>query len=373
MAISRSHRRLGVLHPRAAVVIAVSCCAPIVACAHGGRLLTSPSDVATARPGPRAGHNLVYDPTTGRTLLLFGYTEAAPPQRSEIWAWKGDAWSVVERDGPGFRSLAGAAFETTTGRLLLFGGAGPNYRTRYGDTWTWSGAGWTEVIGAGPGPVDHHAVAYDERRRAMLVFGGNDPSGGWSRTTWTFDASGWRTVADSFASPPGRAHHAMAYDAARARVVLFGGLGVDRSYLGDTWEWDGAQWHRIDLPGPPVRARHRMAYDSKRHVVVLYGGSGVRPAGQTDGFNVLSDTWEYDGRSWRSTGGAEGPGKRMMHAMAYDASAGETLLFGGSDGAANRDDLWGWNGARWVRKGARSSRPSAPDFRPPPALRARSA
>ena len=36
--------------------------------------------------------------------------------------------------------------------------------------------------------------------------------------------------------------------------------------------------------------------------------------------------------------------------MAYDASAGETLLFGGSDGAKIHDDLWSWNGRRWMRR-----------------------
>jgi hypothetical protein len=40
----------------------------------------------------------------------------------------------------------------------------------------------------------------------------------------------------------------------------------------------------------------------------------------------------------------------MVHAMTFDASIGETLLFGGADGTANRDDLWSWNGARWLRR-----------------------
>jgi hypothetical protein len=40
----------------------------------------------------------------------------------------------------------------------------------------------------------------------------------------------------------------------------------------------------------------------------------------------------------------------MVHAMTFDAVLGETLLFGGSDGTANRDDLWSWNGARWARR-----------------------
>jgi hypothetical protein len=303
-----------------------------------------------ARPGPRTGHNLVFDAAAGRTLLLFGYSDGALPARSEIWAWKGGSWSIVDRAGPGFRSLAGVAADDAGRRVLLFGGAGPGYRSRYGDTWSWTAAGWRELVGAGPGPVDHHTVAYDVRRRALIVFGGNDPKGGWVRATWALDSAGWRVVPDSLGGPPPRAHHAMVYDVARERVVLFGGLAEDRRYLDDTWEWDGARWRRIDVPGPPARTRHRLAYDAARGVVVLYGGSGTRPAGQSSGFNLLSDTWEYDGRGWRAVDAGAGPGPRMVHAMSYDASVGETLLFGGSDGSANRDDLWSWNGRRWLRR-----------------------
>ena len=43
-------------------------------------------------------------------------------------------------------------------------------------------------------------------------------------------------------SPSARGGSAMAYDAARGRVVLFGGADVDGTPLGDTWTWDGTTW-----------------------------------------------------------------------------------------------------------------------------------
>jgi len=38
----------------------------------------------------------------------------------------------------------------------------------------------------------------------------------------------------------------MAYDAARRRVVLFGGGPNSPPFqsLGDTWEWDGVKWEK---------------------------------------------------------------------------------------------------------------------------------
>jgi hypothetical protein len=321
----------------------------LVLCIGVGAPASAQASAQAARPGARTGHNLVYDRANARTLLLFGYSGDTLPPRPQIWAWRAGVWSVVDRAGPGFRSLSGVAIDDASGALMMFGGAGPNYATRYGDSWTWSRGEWTQRVGAGPGPTDHHTVAYDQRRRTLVSFGGNTPTGDWHASTWAMDSTGWRIIADSLSGPPPRAHHAMVYDSRRERIVVFGGLAKDRSYLGDTWEWDGARWHRVDVAGPTARTRHRMAYDARRGVIVLYGGT-VRPAGQTTGLELLGDLWEYDGRAWRRIDAPSGPGDRMVHAMTFDESIGETLLFGGSDGVANRDDLWSWNGARWLKR-----------------------
>jgi hypothetical protein len=40
----------------------------------------------------------------------------------------------------------------------------------------------------------------------------------------------------------------MAYDAARGRIVLYGGRARDNGQvrtLDDMWEWDGARWTRV--------------------------------------------------------------------------------------------------------------------------------
>ena len=49
--------------------------------------------------------------------------------------------------------------------------------------------------------------------------------------------------------PAARAGHAMAYDVARQRVLLFGGRSVDGN-LGDTWAWEGAFWTQVAETGP---------------------------------------------------------------------------------------------------------------------------
>lgn len=80
-------------------------------------------------------------------------------------------------------------------------------------------------------------------------------------------------------SPTPRGGHAMAYDSARERLVLFGGInGLQPE--GDTWEWNGATWVNVS-PSPPHLTAHAMAYDSDRGRVVLFGG--IPPGGGIEG------------------------------------------------------------------------------------------
>ena len=65
----------------------------------------------------------------------------------------------------------------------------------------------------------------------------------------------------------------MVFDAARHDIVLFGGESdVPPFVLGDTWTWDGNAWkqeHPAKSPSP--RAGAAIAYDATRRQVVLFG------------------------------------------------------------------------------------------------------
>jgi len=112
----------------------------------------------------------------------------------------------------------------------------------------------------------------------------------------------------------------MAYDSARERVVVFGGVGSNHLVLGDTWEWDGTTW-TMRASGPTPRYGHTMAYDAVTGLVVLFGGT-------TTYSPLLEDTWEWDGTTWTQRAFL-GPALRQWPAMAYDAARGRMVLFGG--------------------------------------------
>ena len=115
-----------------------------------------------------------------------------------------------------------------------------------------------------------------------------------------------------------------------------------------------AAYVQRSLPGPVPQPReyHAMAYDASRGVVVLFGGLGRDQFGQTIG---LGDTWEYDGQSWTLKNPAASPGLVWAHAMVYDSTRQKVLLYGGRYAncptgcvAPSRSQLWEWDGTNWT-------------------------
>ena len=138
-------------------------------------------------------------------------------------------------------------------------------------------------------------------------------------------ASGGRgTLRSPATSPKARANHALAYDLARRRVVLFGGDAT-----GETWEWDGTDWtQRSPATSPGARLDPALVYDLARKRVVLFGGS---PA---------TETWEWDGTDWTRRALTTDPGARQRAAMAYDPARQRVVLFGGGPGPLVLGGTW---------------------------------
>lgn len=146
--------------------------------------------------------------------------------------------------------------------------------------------------------------------------------------------------------PPGRSEHAMVFDLARQRAVMFGGYSAPGQYA-DLWEWDGATWQQQTAPGPQARSMHAMAYDSQRNCVVLHGGwSSVQSGGGIVFY--FSDTWEWNGQYWANRTQPSAPQNIAAHAMTYDPQRGVTVLFGGilSNFGINQN-VWEWDGLAW--------------------------
>jgi hypothetical protein len=71
----------------------------------------------------------------------------------------------------------------------------------------------------------------------------------------------------------------MAYDRARGKAVLYGGMtSADRETAGETWESDGRIWTRISTPdGPAAVDFIQPACDERRARVISFGGTAGFP------------------------------------------------------------------------------------------------
>jgi len=136
----------------------------------------------------------------------------------------------------------------------------------------------------------------------------------------------------------------MVYDQTRGVLVLFGGaitVGGPYQAYGDTWEWDGVSWARINVSGPAARWGHMMAYDTGRNRVVLFGGFEL-----SNGY--FGDTWEYDGTAWTRVA-TTGPSPRALGAFEYDRRIGRSVMIGGLGSPLPANETWEWDGAQWTR------------------------
>ncbi|MFC1609819.1 kelch repeat-containing protein [Myxococcota bacterium] len=258
-------------------------------------------------------------------------------------------WSLAAGDlGNVYLHGRSAAYDAHRGMVVLFGGATGG--TVLSKTWEYDGNTWTEVIpGERPSGRFAHAMGYDTARGVVVVFGGERFQGGWVDNelladTWEYNGITWTHRASAFAPSPAR-DAPMVYDAGRGVFVLFGGRKdtfptPTGQGLADTWEYDGDAWREVTPPtSPPPRLGHAMAYDSARGKTVLFGGfhNRARPR---------QDTWEYDGNAWIEVTPTTSPPTRKGHAMAYDSTRGKVVLFGGISTPLGDEfeDTWEWDG-----------------------------
>jgi hypothetical protein len=362
---------------------------------------------AGAKPPPRAWTGITYESANARIVLYGGWSGTF--SYIDTWAWNGSSWTQLP-NGPTARDSHAMVWDPGRGRSVVFGGFSADVRELVGNTWTgpfndvrWPPADDEHAIaydplvqsghrriflyGGGsphvwetfhfgnnngtltwrfpwlfppgsvaPGGRIGHAMVWETPRNRAILFGGRQRINGvigpvlgdtWSftRTPGVVDPT-WISVGGG---PPARYDHAMVYDAAHDRIVLFGGRNAAGAPLGDTWLWNGSFWSP-GPGGPPARYDPAMAYDPVRGVVVLFGGD--------DGAQKLGDTWEWDGSGWAQRA-TTGPAARGGAALSdYGNACGGLLLFAGRTASGLQQDHWFWTGTSWIPGSAVSSVPS---------------
>ncbi len=296
-----------------------------------------------AMPSPRSRQAMTYDATRATTVMFGGRQRDS--YLSDTWLWNGLDWrEQLPPMAPPARAEHAMAFDISRSRTVMFGGAradpsSSGATTLLDDTWEWDGATWQErTPTTRPMARQGHAMVYDVERAKTLLIGGKtsndlglDDQCEWDGTSWTC-----ATPAVSPVSSTTRFDFALAYDAARRTVVLYGGRATPELLLEDTWEWDGQNWtDRTPRTGPVPSARtgHTLSYDTTRQRVVLFGGQTRTGA--------VNETWEWDGTSWTELDPEPAPVRRHHHAMIYDTARKSLVMFGGADDTTTElGDSW---------------------------------
>jgi hypothetical protein len=200
---------------------------------------------------------------------------------------------------------------------------------------------WTQKEDIGPAARIGHSIT-TRRVLGPFLFGGDDKLAGPNRSflndTWEWNGEYWTQIADIGPGP--RRDHALCFDTVRNVALLFGGASGGGS-LGDTWSWNGQDWTQLEDSGPSARAGHVMVFDSTRGRGVLFGGESAT--------GLLNDTWEWDGDAWTQQEDT-GPSPRKFHAMGFDLVRYSVVLFGGDPGNGNAlGDTWSWDGSTWTQ------------------------
>ena len=211
-------------------------------------------------------------------------------------------------------------------------------------------ASWNQLSPSGVPPVARygHSAAIDPASHRMIVFGGNSFTGALNDTWILTNADGlhgqpaWIPVSTPVA-PPAAWYSIGMYDSIGNRMMLFGGASgtdvwvlTDANGLGSTppnWIQLNATATIGNLPNvltdyekavyDPVN-NLMIVYDSTAAVWVLTHANGLGGAPEWNQLNVPSN----------------GPSGRAAFTAVYDAAANRMIVFGGSAGGVDLNDLW---------------------------------
>ncbi len=289
-------------------------------------------------------HEMIFHEGLGQIILINGGPENGKRAEDpvELWAWDGIQWSLLSADtnGPRWRNFASTTYDSNRDVLVLYGGI--TAKEEFQDTWEWDGNQWTQISAQGPGLREGAGMAYDAKRKRVVLFGGAQ-SGTMMNDLWEWDGDQWSQISTEGPSP--RFPAGFVYDVANEYFLLFGGhsfANQEFATYGDTWIWNGMTWKQITVAGPSPRDGARAIYIPIFRHVFLFGGAEI-----TTNVKNLNDSWIWNGTKWQELE-LEDPRARVHPAMAFDVKRGVVVMTGGSNGPNSiLSDTWEWDGQTW--------------------------
>jgi hypothetical protein len=224
-----------------------------------------------------------------------------------------------------------------------------------------AGASWSQLSPNGTAPLARygHSAAMDSANHRMIMFGGNSNTMQLNDTWILTNADGqhgqssWIPV--TAVAPPAADYSAGMYHPASNRMILYGGASgsdvwvlTNANGLGSTApEW--IQLLPLGNPADHISDYQRHAYDPVNNIMIVYDSTG--------GVSTLSHANGLGGTPvWTQLYVvANGPSPRAGFTAVYNPANARMIVFGGSGGGVDQNDLWvltnanGLNGAsEWI-------------------------
>jgi N-acetylneuraminic acid mutarotase len=343
---------------------------------------------STAPPN-RTAHSSVYDTTNNRMIVFGGATGewvGAPQLLNDAWVLADadgsgtHAWTQLQPIGtpPSPMGLHAAVYDKTTNRMIVYGGDTSigNCFKAVNDTWVLTNANglgataeWIRLpVGdALPNLRQRLRAVYDGGSNRLIVFGGNSNAcGGSSNEVWMLShANGiggngegelrtWTQLKPAGIGPEPIEGHAVAYDAANNRMIVYGGV-TSKGFVNDVWVLTNANgtgiesptWVRLDPSGnlPDPRYLHTAVYDPAGNQLIVF--SGV-----TNVTSAANDVWVLSNANglgakpaWSRLFAAGTPPMGRQEASAVLNSSGQRMtIYGGVIPSGGRffsaGDVW---------------------------------
>ena len=236
-------------------------------------------------PEARRGHRMIYDTARGRVVLYGGERVSDNAPLGDQWEYAGatGAWTrIAPPISPGPRAGFGMAYDGARQAIVLYGGR--RGTALLGDTWLFQGGAWRLVpLARTPGPRADVAMTWDGFRKVAVLVGGAGAASPIVNDTWEFDGATWEPV-DALGDLPPTTTAVASFDAARRQVLLFGGDMQIRGGVvtpafralaatAATRSYDGRRFTPLpSLDTTSARSRPAAAFDAARDRLVVQGG-----------------------------------------------------------------------------------------------------
>src|ERR1035437_2766927 len=336
---------------------------------------------STSWPQARGYETLLYDTRSENLLMLGGGAGggwvSTLPGYGGVWSFSpgSNRWNLLYGSIP-LASTDMFSYDKRSARVIAWVSfaADPNSTWILGpikpisETWAFDPATgeWENRNPAQSPPAgllgEGAQMVYDDRSGKTIMFGGLslplyeqyfescDPQGNCDDSllsqietnhTWVYDyvANTWTDVSPPALSPPSRNSHALVYDTAADRVILFGGGDAFVDY-NDTWAYNYKKntWTQLSPATQPLsRSYGYLAYDSEHDRIVLFGGVDYTET------QIYGDTWvfNYWDQTWTQLNPKVSPSPRGWFGMGCSPKANRIVIFGGgTDRDHFTDETW---------------------------------